>query len=149
MPRVAALIELAGLIERDLAQAGQGQIDLKAVDKLRATIQDPYELGYFDLFLARYLQTHGKRDDAIRYWKERIAASYALSYCRTQAGAALRELGLTPESSKTTPERATPSDAKAASETASEGTKQGEKESEKERGPEGTKPSGTGAKPDA
>ncbi len=124
------LIELAGLIERDLAQAGQGQIDLKAVDKLRAAIQDPYELGYFDLFLARYLQTHGKRDEAVRYWKERIGSSYALSYCRTQASAALRELGLTPESSKTIPEKATPGDAKAAP----EATKQGEKESDKERG---------------
>ncbi len=99
------LIALAGLIERDLAQGRNGRIDLKAAEEVRATIEDPYELGYFELFLARYLQGHGMRDEAIHYWKERVASTDGSTYCRTLAGATLLELGQTAEGETVIPER--------------------------------------------
>jgi len=111
------LIQLAAWFERDLAQGGRGQIDLKTADKLRAAIQEFFEKAYFDLFLARYLQAHGKRDEAIHYWKERMTSTDVLSYYRTLAGAALCDLGVKPESYKALLEKAPKADAKPASET--------------------------------
>lgn len=100
------LIALAGLIERDLAQRGNGRIDLKAAEEVRATIDDPHELGYFDLFLARYLQGHGMRDEAVHYWEERAASTDGATYCRTHAGAALLQLGLAAENDPVISEKA-------------------------------------------
>jgi hypothetical protein len=117
------------------------RLDPQAVDKLRAAIQDPCELGYFDLFLARYLQTHGKRTEAIHYWEERIASTYFLGYCRTHAGVALFDLGLMPENDKRT--------LKKAAQAAPGANKQNERESNKEGKPDGAKPPGTAVEPSA
>lgn len=135
------LIQLAAWIEGDLAQAGKGEIDLTAVDKLRAAMEDAREQAYFDLFLARYLQSRGKHDVAVRYWKERIASTDVLHFVRTVAGAALCDLGMRPESFKALLESAPKADVKAAP----KANEPGKKESGNEGKPVGAKPPGTTA----
>jgi len=135
------LVELADLIERDLAQGGKGQIDAKAVDKLRAALPEGAARAYFDLFLARYLHAHGKRNEAIRCWKEEVASTDVLGYGRTFAGAALCDLGVKPESYKALLEKAPTAGAKPAPQP----KKQGKKESNKEAKPKSAKPPGTAA----
>jgi tetratricopeptide (TPR) repeat protein len=130
------LIQLADWIERDLAQGGKGQIDLQAVEELRAAAQQAGDLSFFDVFLARYLQSHGNRDEAIHYWKERLASTDVLNDSRTFAGAALCDLGLMPETYKALLEEAPQAEAK----------KQDKKEST-ENGKSGhPKPAGAAAK---
>jgi len=136
------LIQVAAWIEGDLARGGKGEIDLTAVDKFRAASGNPGEVAYFDLFLARYLQSRGKRDAAIRYWKERIACTDVLHFVRTVAGAALCDLGMMPESYKALLESGPKADAKAVP----EGNKQSEKKRNKEGKPAVERPPGTAAK---
>ena len=97
------LIQLAAWIESDLAHGGKGEIDLEAVEKFRAEMAGSRDLAYFDLFLARYLQSRGKREAAIRYWKQRVASTDIQHFVRTVAGAALCDLGIKPESYKGAP----------------------------------------------
>ena len=85
------------------------------------------DLAVFDLFLARYLQTHGKRNEAIHYWKERLASTDVASYFRTFAGAALCDLGLTPESYKALLEESSKAEAKAKKQDGKESNKEDSK----------------------
>ena len=91
---------------QDLARGGKGEIDLKAADKISAAAIDDHEKINSNAFLADYLELHGKKDEAIRYWRRCMGltgAMYELN--RTLAGAELIEHGLKPEAEAEKPKK--------------------------------------------
>jgi hypothetical protein len=100
------LIALADLIAQDLAHGGKGEIDLKAADKICAAAIDSAEKINFDAFLAGYLDLHGKKDDAVRYWRRCLGFTKVMyDLNRTVAGAELIARGLKPEAEAEKPKK--------------------------------------------
>jgi tetratricopeptide (TPR) repeat protein len=107
---LANMTGLAGLLADDLAKGGKGEIDLAAADRLNTIVaisgsEHPrYDPGLridFDYLLGRYLYSHGKREQAIEYWKHCVARTqFMTDYYRTLAAAQLTNLGILPESYK-------------------------------------------------
>ena len=84
------LVALAGLMADDLAHGGKGEIDLKAADKISAAASDGGEQMNCHCFLAAYLDLHGKKDEAIRYWRRCLGYTGNMHELnRTLAGAEL------------------------------------------------------------
>jgi tetratricopeptide (TPR) repeat protein len=96
------LIGLANLIAKDLAAGGKGLIDPAEVEKLSAQADAPERLC-IDVFLGKYLDLHGRREDAVRAWKRGVACTTAAhsitvdDKMRTLAAANLLRLGIKPE----------------------------------------------------
>ena len=92
------LVALADLMAQDLARGGKGDIDLKAADKICLAAIDDAERENCFCFLASYLDLHGKKNEAIRYWKRCVNFTRPIfDLNRTLAGAELIARGIKPE----------------------------------------------------
>ncbi len=90
------MIALAELIVKDLAQGGQGQIDLEATDRISASLGSGRDRMCFHFALARYLDLHGQREAANRYAKRCMGWTTINAPYRTLSGAMLVEHGVKP-----------------------------------------------------
>lgn len=90
---------LAQLMADDLSTGGKAEFNHQDVDKLIASgsVVEQIELNYF---LAEYLRSHSKTDEAIEYWKRCMAGVPLNAHCRTLAGAELAQRGVGPASYK-------------------------------------------------
>ncbi len=88
------LIEVAAWITRDLARGGKGEIARQDMDKVLVPIKGSYEMAYAYMFLARYLESHGKREEAVRCWKKNVVPTDGPHIARYLAIAALNDLGI-------------------------------------------------------
>jgi hypothetical protein len=94
-PRVE-MLQLAQWFIDDLKDGGKGDHDLGAIDTLLADAVENEQL-ICDHLLGRYLSQHGKRDQAIEYWKRVMASPRLPSWHRSLVGNSLNELGLGPK----------------------------------------------------
>jgi hypothetical protein len=90
----AELLQFAQWMIDDLAKGGKGDLDLVAIDKLLAET-DENERLIGEHLLGRYLSLHGKRDQAIAYWKRAMGSAMLTNFHRTMSGNWLHELGVT------------------------------------------------------
>jgi len=91
---------VAKLILDDLAQGGQGRIDLDAAEHLAGSIQDPEERFMFRFLLSQYLNQRGQTEAADRLAKLCMAWWVMEDPFRTLAGAMLLEHDIWPEDYK-------------------------------------------------
>ena len=92
----AELLQFAQWMIDDLAKGGKAELDLGAIDKL-LTETDENEQLIAEHLVGRYLSLHGKRDQAIAYWKRAMGSATLTHWHRTMSGNLLHELGVTAE----------------------------------------------------
>ena len=99
------LVALADLISKDLAAGGKGLIDRAEVEKL-CEQGDVVERLCIQYFFGKYLDLHGRTEDAIGLWKRCVActtnnhAMLVQDNMRTLAAANLLRHGIKPEDYK-------------------------------------------------
>ena len=87
------LIDLAVLLADDLGRGGKGDLDLMAVERLRASavIADKVNIDYY---VGKYFDLHGRSERAIAYWKRCLPYVWATDDARTSAAMELRQHGI-------------------------------------------------------
>lgn len=93
------LVGLAKLMVADLKNGGHGEIDLMTAKRLRSTADETEQMN-FNYYLAKYLDLHGKPDEARQLWMHCMGYRIMFDYIRTLAGAELQDHGVRPDDYK-------------------------------------------------
>lgn len=89
------IVSLTLLLQKDLAEGGQGKIDLELAERCLEPL-DGLNQFLFRCGLAQYLNHHGQPERALGYFKQCLGWTGIDARYRALAGAALVESGITP-----------------------------------------------------